>query len=96
MVGDEDEEEEQGVTGGIHHDWLEIDRIIAKDKAGRYLVKWRGLGYSDATWENSLMSSDKVHSPVYFVHSCISMYICQLISRASSSAELASQALGLA
>ena len=58
--GDDDEEEEQGVTGGIHHDWLEIDRIIAKDKAGRYLVKWRGLGYSEATWESSLMPSDKV------------------------------------
>ena len=62
MVGGDEEEEEQGVTGGIHHDWLEIDRIIAKDRAGRYLVKWRGLGYSDATWERSLMGSDKVQS----------------------------------
>ncbi len=24
-------------------------------------MKWRGLGYSEATWESSLMPSDKVH-----------------------------------
>ena len=79
-TGGEDEDE-QGVTGGIHHDWLIIDRIIAKDKAGRYLVKWRGLGYSEATWESSLWDSDKVHSLSLsiLVDACACSCVCILI-----------------
>ena len=38
--------------------------MIAKDKAGRYLVKWRGLSYSEATWEDSLSGTDKVLCPM--------------------------------
>ncbi|CAK0786707.1 hypothetical protein CVIRNUC_009921 [Coccomyxa viridis] len=53
-----DDEEEGGFISGIHRSWLVIDRIIAKGKAGRYLVKWQGLPYADATWEDSLLPSD--------------------------------------
>ena len=52
--------EEEGMISGIHRSWLVIDRIIAKGKAGRYLVKWQGLPYADATWEDSLLPSDAV------------------------------------
>ncbi len=36
--------------------FLEVDRIIAKERRGRagtlkYLVKWNGLPYAEATWE---------------------------------------------
>ena len=55
-----DDEEEGGFISGIHRSWLVIDRIIAKGKAGRYLVKWQGLPYADATWEDSLLPSDMV------------------------------------
>lgn len=43
---------------GVHADWLTIDRIAAQ-RAKRnapgervLLVKWKGLGYTDATWED--------------------------------------------
>ena len=54
------DDEEEGMISGIHRSWLVIDRIIAKGKAGRYLVKWQGLPYADATWEDSLLPSDTV------------------------------------
>lgn len=42
---------------GVHPNWLEIDRVIASKETSRlglrHLVKWRGLGYSEATWETS-------------------------------------------
>ena len=53
-------DEEEGLISGIHPSWAVIDRIIAKGKAGRYLVKWQGLPYADATWEDSLWPSDTV------------------------------------
>ena len=63
MTGaDEEEEEEESVIAGIHSDWTQVDRVIAKDKAGRYLVKWKGLGYTEATWEQGLSGTDKVCS----------------------------------
>lgn len=71
-----EEAEEMGVISGIDKDWLEIHRVIAKDSAGRYLVKWKGLPYSEATWESSLMPSDKVqhqhlyHNTVPLTHLC--------------------------
>ena len=64
------DDEEEGSISGIHRSWLVIDRIIAKGKAGRYLVKWQGLPYADATWEESLLPSDAV--------------ICTLLSAFSS------------
>ena len=54
------DDEEEGWISGIHQSWLVIDRIIAKGKAGRYLVKWHGLPYAEATWEDSLWPSDTV------------------------------------
>ena len=69
-----EEEEEEGKMSGIHGDWLVIHRIIAKDKAGRYLVKWKGLSYSEATWEVSLLPSDKVWA-----------LFCKWLTRACSS-----------
>ncbi|KAL0250799.1 hypothetical protein GEMRC1_000013 [Eukaryota sp. GEM-RC1] len=40
---------------GIHPDWLKIDKVINRDtkqaNEPQYLVKWRGLPYSDCTWE---------------------------------------------
>lgn len=45
------------LVDGIHPTWLEVDRILlAKDTSRlgqRYLVKWRGLGHSEATWERA-------------------------------------------
>lgn len=46
----------------------QVERVIAEQGAGavQYLVKWRGLGYTEATWEavESLASeADKVHLP---------------------------------
>ena len=54
------DDEEEGMNCGIHRSWCVIDRIIAKGTAGRYLVKWQGLPYADATWEDSLWPSDTV------------------------------------
>ena len=40
---------------GVHPDWLEIERVFASKDISRlgkrYMVKWKGLGYADATWE---------------------------------------------
>jgi hypothetical protein len=39
---------------GVHPDWVQVDRVIAhRCRLGRtsYLVKWRGLGYAESTWE---------------------------------------------
>lgn len=49
---------------GVHPDWLCIDRIISDYHlpgfGHRYLVKWRGLSYSDSTWESeSALKSDE-------------------------------------
>ena len=42
---------------GVHPNWLEVDRVIAAKETSRlglrYLVKWRGLGYSETTWESA-------------------------------------------
>ncbi|KAH7617240.1 putative Chromodomain-helicase-DNA-binding protein 7 [Nannochloris sp. 'desiccata'] len=45
------------LVNGIHPSWLEVDRILAAKETSRlgqrYLVKWRGLGHSEATWERA-------------------------------------------
>jgi SNF2 family DNA or RNA helicase len=49
-------------TQGLESDWLDIDRILDEDKkASLVLVKWKGLGYDFATWEDtSSLSSDEI------------------------------------
>ena len=59
-------DDEEGFISGIHQSWLVIDRIIAKSKGGRYLVKWQGLPYAEATWEDSLLAADAVTSPLLY------------------------------
>lgn len=47
---------------GVHPDWLTIDRVLAhKDSSIRgrlFLVKWRGLGYAESTWEPDTVLAD--------------------------------------
>ena len=45
------------LINGVHPTWLQIDRILTAKETSRlgqrYLVKWRGLGHSEATWEHA-------------------------------------------
>jgi SNF2 family DNA or RNA helicase len=48
---------------GLNTEWLLIDRIIDKKGKGedrKYLVKWRSLGYEQATWEKGSTLEEKV------------------------------------
>ncbi|KAL4858846.1 Chromodomain-helicase-DNA-binding protein 6 [Chlorella vulgaris] len=53
------------LVNGIHPDWLKVDRVIAqRSRLGRrsYLVKWRGLGYAESTWESEKdLAAEEVH-----------------------------------
>lgn len=50
----ENEEADPDLEDGIHPSWLVIDRVIGYDKqSSSYLVKWKDLGYADATWEDA-------------------------------------------
>lgn len=48
----------------IDEDWTTVERIIAhrkEDGRTQYLTKWKGLEYSEATWEDeSDLQDDKV------------------------------------
>ena len=33
-------------------DFLDVERVIAENDEGKYLVVWKGLDYNEATWEN--------------------------------------------
>jgi superfamily II DNA or RNA helicase len=50
------------LVNGVHPSWLEVDRILAAQETSRlgqlYLVKWRGLGHSEATWERASALED--------------------------------------
>lgn len=61
---EEDDEEDEDVCNeraemsedGVEWEWTQVDKIISHqiDMNGRYryLVKWKGLEYMHATWEN--------------------------------------------
>lgn len=47
--------DDSDLVDGIHPDYVDIDRIIAKRVQNgevQYFVKWRGLGYGESTWES--------------------------------------------
>jgi superfamily II DNA or RNA helicase len=50
------------LVDGVHPSWLEVDRILSAQETSRlgqrYLVKWRGLGHSEATWESASALED--------------------------------------
>jgi SNF2 family DNA or RNA helicase len=50
------------LVNGVHPSWLDIDRIMLATETSRqgqrYLVKWRGLGHSEATWERASALED--------------------------------------
>ena len=51
-----EDEEDRALVEGVHPEWREVDRVIARSGAGpdaEYLVKWRLLPYSEATWESA-------------------------------------------
>jgi SNF2 family DNA or RNA helicase len=53
-------------TRGLESEWLDMDRILDEDvldsDSSLILVKWKGLGYDCATWEElSGLSSDERH-----------------------------------
>ena len=54
---------------GINSDWYEIDRILddANDHGRQeYLVKWKSMEYSEATWEGEDDVKDKSKIEAYF------------------------------
>lgn len=46
--------QEAGEPAGEEPDpqWQDIESILCR-RGAKYLVKWRGLGYSDCTWEQA-------------------------------------------
>ena len=56
----DDEESDVEFYEGIRADWITVDRVISIDATnGRVYVKWRGLGYKEATWEDiSALTAD--------------------------------------
>jgi len=36
----------------ISSNWIQVDRIIGNREPDQFLVKWKGLSYDSATWEN--------------------------------------------
>lgn len=83
------------LVNGIHPDSLLVERVIAQKSTlhGQlYLTKWRGLAYSEATWETENdLKDDKVgcwwycyssHGLTMFVEGiflCISCLLCCLL-----------------
>jgi hypothetical protein len=48
---------------GIHSDWIQVDRVISlESENSKVLVKWRGLGYKESTWEtiSTLNANDRL------------------------------------
>lgn len=45
---------------GYSTDFCEIDRIIAKNEEGKYLVLWKGLDYDEATWEDDVDDNEAI------------------------------------
>lgn len=47
-------DEDPDMQHGILPEWLVADRVVDKcPTTGDYLVKWCGLPYTEATWEES-------------------------------------------
>lgn len=55
------------LASGIHADWTVVERVIAHraGPAERFLIKWKGLGYSEATWipASDLQPADQASLP---------------------------------
>ncbi|EAY05467.1 Type III restriction enzyme, res subunit family protein [Trichomonas vaginalis G3] len=41
-------------------DFCEIDKIIAQNEEGKYLVLWKGLNYNDCTWEDEIQDNEAI------------------------------------
>ena len=46
-------DEDPDMVHGILPEWLEVERVVNRcPETAQYLVKWCGLPYTDATWED--------------------------------------------
>ncbi|CAI5465628.1 unnamed protein product [Closterium sp. Yama58-4] len=68
LYGDgEEDPEESGAVPVLRPDWLVVERIVnaKKNRKGQqeYLVKWRELGYEEATWETEEDMRSKGRGP---------------------------------
>ena len=62
---------------GVHPDWRCVDRVVVREGCGsaaKYLIKWRLLPYTEATWEGAR----DLASPEDQVQSCFGhAAVCQ-------------------
>ena len=46
-------DEDPDMVHGILPEWLEMERVVDRcPESGQYFVKWQGLPYTEATWED--------------------------------------------
>lgn len=78
----------------IHEDWLKVHRVIGRKCTNRgcykYFVKWKGLPYSESTWEmQEDLKDDQVGLPI-----CVAIHNITLWTNFGAS-YLSSERLGM-
>jgi chromodomain-helicase-DNA-binding protein 4 len=71
---------------GIHSDWIQVDRVISlESENSKVLVKWRGLGYKESTWEtiSTLNANDRLEIDRFRIR--VQQYQCRAQAQAKTS-----------